>query len=317
MNIENEIIKIFSKNSKYIGDDCAYLSKTKQLISTDSFIENIHFDFIKSTTRQISHKFLVSNISDIQSCGGTPKYALINISFPKNKFKKAKLISNYIKNICNKFNIEILGGDTTSSEKFFLSMTIISSSLEKKKILSRFKTKIGDSIFVFQNLGFSKIGYLNLYENMKLPKSIKIKSQKQFLEPRYYNYSDIFKKIKINSCMDISDSLFDSLQTLSSNSKKKFIIDNLFDVNPSLMKLFQDNKEKYLKLILGSGEEYSPIFTMNKNNLTNRIRNLLKLRGIQICKIGYVDSGRGVYFNNKQLKRPPLFNHFKNDYLKQ
>ena len=46
MGIESDVIKIFSKNSSIIGDDCAYLRKTKQLISTDTIVENIHFNIL-------------------------------------------------------------------------------------------------------------------------------------------------------------------------------------------------------------------------------------------------------------------------------
>ena len=83
MDIEEKIIKNFSSNNKYIGDDCAYLEDTKQLISTDSIAEYTHFDIKKFTAMQIAHRLFVSNFSDIQSSGGEPKYALFNISFPK------------------------------------------------------------------------------------------------------------------------------------------------------------------------------------------------------------------------------------------
>ena len=317
MSLESVIVSIFSKNNGFIGDDCAYIKETKQLISSDTFVENVHFDFKICKLKQIAYKFLVSNLSDIQSSGGIPKYALLNISFPKSKFKNAKIISNHLKKLSDKYKIKIIGGDTTSSKNFNLSMTIISNIIDKKDVITRSNSKIGDSIYVFKNLGFSKMGYLNLYKKLKLPTNLQMKSQKQFLEPQYYDYSGIFKNMNINSCMDISDSLFESLKTMSLKSKKKFIIDDLYDVNPTIMKLYNENKEEYLNLILSSGEEYTPVFTMKSNNLKNKFKNLLKKKGILLSKIGHVQSGSGLYLNQKKLKKPNLFDHFKNSYSKQ
>ena len=317
MNIENKIIKIFSKNNKYIGDDCAYLKETRQLISTDTIIENVHFDFHKFTPKQIAHRAFISNISDIQSSGGIPKYILLNISFPKSKYKYAIQISKHIKTISKKYNIKVIGGDTTSSECFFLSISIISKPIEKNKVLTRSKAKVGDSIFIFNNLGYSKLGFLNLYKNLKLPKRLKVKSRKQFLKPNIYLYSDIFKKLDINSCTDLSDSLFDSLKIMSKQSKKKFIIDNLDEINPSLIKFYNDNKMNYYNTILSSGEEYIPVFTMNFDKLTKKILNILENRGIKIIKIGKVSIGSGVSLKNINFKRTYLFSHFKNNHSKQ
>ena len=146
---------------------------------------------------------------------------------------------------------------------------------------------------------------------------LKVKSRKQFLKPNIYLYSDIFKKLDINSCTDLSDSLFDSLKIMSKQSKKKFIIDNLDEINPSLIKFYNDNKMNYYNTILSSGEEYIPVFTMNFDKLTKKILNILENRGIKIIKIGKVSIGSGVSLKNINFKRTYLFSHFKNNHSKQ
>ena len=234
MSLELKIIKTFLPNNNFIGDDCAYLNETNQLISTDTLVENKHFDLKYFSTQQIAHRLFLSNYSDIQSSGGTPKYALFNISFPKNKINKALSISKNLKKTLISYNIKIIGGDTTSSEKIILSLTLISKKILKSNVLLRSGAKIHDEIFLFKNIGYSKLGFLNVYNKLKLPPSIKTKSRNQFLKPKIYKYSDILNCLPVNSSMDISDSLYITLKEMAFQSKKKFIIENIDSINQIL-----------------------------------------------------------------------------------
>lgn len=314
MSLETDVIDIFSKNNTFIGDDCAYLRKTKQLIATDTIVENTHFNFKYFNSKQVAHRLIISNYSDIQSSGGSPKYALLNISFPKNKKKMALSISNHINLLTKKLNIQIIGGDTTSSSEFVLSLTLLSDTINYENVIHRSTAKNGDSIFIFKNLGFSKLGFLTINKQIKIPKLIQKKSHKQFLEPTLYEYHDLFKKLEINSSMDISDSLIETLKTISKQSRKKLIINNLNLVNPKIYDFFKKDSFSYLKLILTSGEEYTPVFTMNKKYLTSKILSLFKKRGIEIVEIGKVDKGSGIECDQIDLKLIKSFDHFKSSY---
>ena len=314
MDIEEKIIKNFSFNNKFIGDDCAYLKDTKQLISTDSITENTHFDLKKFTAMQIAHRLFVSNYSDIQSSGGEPKYALFNISFPKRKSLFALSISRHLKNMLKKNHISIIGGDTTKSRDIFLSLTLISKKINRSQVLLRSKSKVNDEIYLFKNIGFSKLGFLNLYKNLKIPSALRKKSLKQFLQPKFYKYFDIFNILPINSSMDISDSLYSTIKEMARQSNKKFVIDNLSSVNTTLSNNLSYNK--YMKLILSSGEEYVPVFTMPKDNLKKNTISLFKKRGIELVKIGNVKRGIGLVFQNFDIKNINSYNHFSENYLK-
>ena len=210
MSNEEKIIKYFTKNYNKIGDDCAYLSQTKQLISSDTLVENIHFDLKYFTPKNIAHRLFTANYSDIQSSGGKPKYVLLNLSFPNKNFRFVNKIIKNFHRYCLKYGIEIIGGDTTASDKIFLSLTIISDAINKNKIIKRSQAKINDKIYTFSGIGYSKLGFMNIYKNLKLPKDISALSKKQFLSPKIYTYYDLFKKIKLNSCMDVSCLLYTS-----------------------------------------------------------------------------------------------------------
>ena len=310
MDLEQRILKLVSSNNSYIHDDCAYLNKSHQLISTDTLVENVHFNLKHFDASKIAHRLFVCNYSDIQSSGGYPEYALLNISFPSKNFELTQQIIKYFKKLLTKYNIKLIGGDTTSSSKIYLSSTFISKPIKKSEIINRRNAKVGDSIYTFKNIGFSKLGYLSIFKKQNLNKNLLLKSKDQFLKPKIITYSNLFKRCNINSCMDISDSLYSSLKELSKQSKKKFLINNLKDISPLLLKnLISKN---YFSFVLSSGEEFVPVFT---GKLTKQDIKLFKLNRIHVIKIGTVQKGQGVVFTELKNFKNNAFNHFKNTYL--
>ena len=310
MDLEHRILKIVSSKNSYIHDDCAYLSKSHQLISTDTLVENVHFDRNHFNASEIAHRLFVCNYSDIQSSGGYPEYALLNISFPSKNFELIQQIVKFFKKLLTRHNIKLIGGDTTSSSRIYLSSTFISKSIKKSEIINRKNAKVGDSIYTFKNIGFSKLGYLSIFKKQNLNKNLLLKSKDQFLKPKIITYSSLFNRYKINSCMDVSDSLYFSLKELSRQSKKKFLIDNLKDISPLLSKNL--SSKNYFSLVLSSGEEFVPVFT---GKLTKKDIKLFKLNRIHVIKIGSVQKGHGVIFTELKNFKNNTFNHFKNTYL--
>ena len=137
MDLEQRILKLISKKNSFIHDDCAHLNKSNQLITTDTLIENVHFDLIHFNPTEISHRLFVCNYSDIQSSGGYPEYALLNISFPSKNFELTQQIIKFFKKLLSKHNIKLIGGDTTSSSKILSPFSTVSLNLVSsfKKVL--------------------------------------------------------------------------------------------------------------------------------------------------------------------------------------
>ncbi len=314
MNIESKIIHYLSQKHLKIGDDCAYLSDTKQLITTDSLLEGVHFDLKYFTDRQIAHRIFLSNYSDILSSGGIPKYALLSVNTPKNKHKRVFNIIKQLEIYLKKYQIELIGGDTTSSKNDInFSLTLLSKQIEKRSILKRSSAKINDNIYTFENIGYSKLGYLSIYKKLKISSKIKGLSQKQFLEPKIYSYHPMLRQIKVNACMDISDGLLTSLEILSKASKIKIIINDLTNVNKLLRKEI-NNEFIYNSLILTSAEEYVPLFTSQQDLTSLNNLKFFKNMKLKIVKIGEVKKGYGITSSYIDLKKIKSFDHFKNNY---
>ncbi len=317
MCLEDKIIKKLNssflnsnKNLVGIGDDCAYLNKENLLISTDTFIENVHFDLRKSNGKQVAVKFFNSNYSDLQSSGGKPVYCFLNISFSK---KKSNFINIFLKEltlILKKYKIILIGGDTTKSNTdISLTMTLLGKPLNKK-IYLRSKAKEKEIICTFANIGYSKLGYDIIYNSKKF-KDQKLKKHaiNQFLSPKIHSYAHFLNKVKISSCMDLSDGLLVDLIKYSKLSKKRFHLNNLNIINPSLFKKL--NNDDYYNYILSSGEEFIPIFTISSNNLSFAIEYFKKNLNISIVNIGSVLKGSGVTSDEFNLEKIKSFDHFK------
>lgn len=210
MNLENYFISQFK--SKYIGDDAAVVKS--MIYSKDAFFENVHFKSKWMNYYQIASKAMLINISDAIAMNAKPRYALLSVSMPKNTTKsQMRELASGFKDIAEKFNIEIIGGDTISNIKLDITITIISQS--DKPLL---RSGIRDGYFVAYTgvLGKSKKDLKNLMNLGKIHKKSKfvdIKLRDKFIS----NTARI-----LASGMDISDGIYSDLEKLSSKNRVGF-----------------------------------------------------------------------------------------------
>jgi thiamine-monophosphate kinase len=249
-------------NSRFIGDDGAVIGK--YVYASDSFFEDIHFKKEWFDLKDLAVKASLVNVSDMVVMNAKPKYALLNIGFPKNyTLSDIKKLSEGFNETAKKFGYEIIGGDTIKNDKLAISMTFIG---ESKKPVYR-KAKIGEYVAYTGDLGSVKKDLNRLLRGFKVSKNSKFKQpvlrDKFFYEAASY----------ITSALDISDGLFKELERISKTSKLGY---------------------RFLKRIPKStgcsGEEYEILFTFPKKNLPKILsiakKNRLKLNIIALTKRG-------------------------------
>ena len=130
---EKELINIIKStlNSKYIGDDCAYLEDLGIVITQDSLVEDVHFKMDFITPYQLGYKSVMVNISDVCASGAEPKYLTISLSLPNSVDENfVKEFYEGAKNASD--NVHIVGGDITGSDKIYISVTAIGSTRGRK-----------------------------------------------------------------------------------------------------------------------------------------------------------------------------------------
>ena len=163
-------IKVKNTSTKYgIGDDCAVLSyPDKQvLITTDMLMEGVHFDLTYIDMQHLGYKAAQVNISDIFAMNATPRQLLVSMALSK-RFTVEDVEQFYegLKAACNEWQVDIVGGDTTSSYTgLAISITCIGEA-DKDEIVYRNGAKDTDLICVSGDLGAAYMG-LQLLEREK------------------------------------------------------------------------------------------------------------------------------------------------------
>ena len=167
--LTNEL-KIKNTSTVYgVGDDCAVLNyPDKQvLVTTDLLMEGVHFDLTYTDLRNLGYKSAMVNLSDVFAMNGTPKQLTVSMAVSK-RFTVEDMEQCYegLRAACDKWNVDIVGGDTTSSfTGFAISITCIGEA-DKQRIVYRNGAKDTDLICVSGDLGAAYMG-LQLLEREK------------------------------------------------------------------------------------------------------------------------------------------------------
>lgn len=275
-----------SDNDLGIGDDAASIGNW--LIAKDLIVSDVHF---KRTAgwRNILFKLITSNVSDIAAMGGKhPFYGLLGISTDGSM--SLNDFSNVLKEVLDFYQIDLIGGDTTSSQSgIFLSFTIIGK--RNSSLLTRSGAKPGDLLFLSRPVGLSKVS---------LERELNIKNH--LIDP-HLHYKQV-AEVKlggllgtlscVTSCIDISDGLGRDLSHISESSNVKIVVDEKLLHVKHLEKYNLDNPIDY---VLTSGEEYALAFTIDRNHISKFENTISDYPNIH--KIGYVSDGYGVFLEKE------------------
>lgn len=159
-----------NESTKYgVGDDCAVLSypDTEVLVTTDMLMEGVHFDLTYIDLKHLGYKSAMVNISDIFAMNGTPRQITVSLALSK-RFTVEDVEQFYegLRLACEKWDVDIVGGDTTSSYTgLAISITCIGEA-RKEDIVYRNGAKDTDLVCVSGDLGAAYMG-LQLLEREK------------------------------------------------------------------------------------------------------------------------------------------------------
>lgn len=158
-----------ASTQKGIGDDAAVIEHhgMATVVSTDMLVEGIHFDMMYTPLKHLGYKSIVVNLSDIYAMNAIPTQVTVSMAI-SNRFSVEALEELYagIKLACKNYNVDLVGGDTTSSPKgMILSVTAIGTA-PKANLSYRNGAKVGDLICITGNLGAAYLG-LQLLEREK------------------------------------------------------------------------------------------------------------------------------------------------------
>ncbi len=281
-----------------IGDDAAIISTSKKTaITVDMMVENVHFDLSYTKSQELGHKAIAINLSDLAAMGAKPEYVLISLGIRKklnNDFFKR--LYHGMKKLCDKFHVEIIGGNISRSSELILDV-VACGSIIKSPIL-RSGAKIGDKVGITGFTGFSALARQCLirYNRKKYNNLIKAHLTPM---PRVREGIILAKESLVNSMIDISDGLSSELYHISEESNVGIIIDNI-PISKKLTKISKELKIDPLELIFHGGEDYELLFTFTPKNEKRITENLMHI-GLKPIFIGYVVNEKTVRIETKNI----------------
>jgi len=282
-----------------IGDDAAVIksSNNKLVATVDMAVEDIHFNKRWSSPFQIGAKLTTANLADIFAMGAVPKYLLVaaGISEVNNSEIVAELAKG-IRSVADRFEVTVIGGDLSKSEKMSLSITAL-GELSAQPIL-RSGAKVGDLIYLSSLTGLSAAGLAILNRELDRPRYV----VEAHLNPKLVA-PDKLIKVATSMC-DVSDGLATDAAHLSYASNVNFnlskdLISQAADFK-DLAELAKELNEDVFDWILTGGEDHFFLATVGKENESNEL-------GIQIGSVG---KGEGkLLLDGVEIKKSG-FQHF-------
>lgn len=264
---------------KGVGDDAAVLdySKYKTIVTTDLLAEGIHFDLSYFPLRHLGFKSVIVNLSDIYAMNSIPTQITIAIAL-SNRFSAEAMDELYfgIRTACEAYDVDMVGGDTTSSASgLVISITALGIA-EENKIVYRSGAKPDDLICCTGDLGAAYLGLQILErERRLLAENPEIKTDLEdqkyiigrFLKPEARrDIIEAFEKfhLKPTSMIDISDGLASEVMHICKNSSVGAVVyerDVPIDIETKQMAI-KFNIDP-ITAALSGGEDYELLFTLN------------------------------------------------------
>ncbi len=265
-----------------IGDDAAILNfgKNQVLLSTDLLIEGVHFDMSYMPLKHLGYKAIMVNLSDIAAMNGTPTQITVGLAV-SNRYSVEALEEIYAGMLlaCEKYNVDLVGGDTTSSTSGLMLAISVLGIVDAKKIVKRSTAKTGDLIVVSGDLGAAYAGLLLLEREKEVYK------KDPSLQPDLDGYEYVLERqlrpearvdmvkrfadmnLVPTSMIDISDGLASEIIHLCEESGLGCsLYEEKIPIDPQTVLVAELFNMHPITCALNGGEDYELLFTVSQTD---------------------------------------------------
>lgn len=293
-----------------VGDDAAVIDHfgKQTVITTDLLIEGVHFDLMYTPLKHLGYKSVVVNLSDIYAMNATPTQITVSIGI-SNRFS-VEAISEFYEGIyaaCEKYGVDLIGGDTSTSQKgFVISVTAI-GEVTPGNYVRRNTAQKGDLICCSGDLGAAYVGLLFLEREKQI--YLESPQVQPDLEGESYVIGRLLKpearkdiveflemqNIVPTAMMDVSDGLSSEILHICEQSQLGCVLyEEKLPIAEEMRKAAFKFEIDPTACALSGGEDYELLFTMKQSDYEKIVLNE------QISVIGYMtDATEGIKINTK------------------
>jgi thiamine-monophosphate kinase len=285
------------------------------VVSTDMLVEGIHFDLMYTPLKHLGYKSIVVNLSDIYAMNATPTQVVISIAF-SNRFSVESLDEFYegVYAACARYNVDLVGGDTTSSQKgLIISVTAI-GEVAPGKFVTRSGAQKGDLICVSGDLGGAFLGLTLLEREKKV--FLETKGVQPDLENQDYIIGKLLKpearkdiieffasnEVSPTAMIDISDGLSsETLHICKQSNAGCVLYEEKIPVHDSARQFAYKLELDPTMCALSGGEDYELLFTIPQSEYDKMVLNE------NISVVGYItEAEEGTHIITKGGSRHNL-----------
>ncbi|GAA5523140.1 thiamine-phosphate kinase [Aliifodinibius salicampi] len=302
---EEEIIRLFSGSSiprgaMGIGDDCAASEGPgglERLISTDLLVEDVHFRLDSINAEDLGHKALAVNISDIAAMGGTSDGYFLSLALPGMvSINWLQRFRNGLTDLAQKYDIPLLGGDTTRSESHIMISVTIMGIVNPDSLKLRSMAEPGDRICVTGPLGDSVAG-LKILSHPHKYQSLSDNHRKKLIQrhckpdPAVYEGKWLGQQDEVHAMIDISDGLLSDVRHIAEQSdcKIEIALDRL-PLTPAFEAFcsIEGTDKQARELAAVGGEDYQLLFSVAESHISDLKDQFREKFGKPLYDIGKV-----------------------------
>ncbi len=281
-----------------VGDDAAVIDHfgKQTVITTDLLIEGVHFDLMYTPLKHLGYKSVVVNLSDIYAMNATPTHITLSLGV-SSRFSVEGLEEFYdgVYTACEEYGVDLIGGDTASSQKGFIISVTAVGEIAADKIVKRSGAKTGDLICCSGDLGASYIGLLFLEREKKIflenpqiqpdlegedyviRRLLKPEARKDIIE--FFEQQNILP----TSMMDISDGLSSEILHICEQSGIGAVLyEEKLPISEHMRMAAYKFEIDPTACALSGGEDYELLFTIRQEDHEKVLLNE------QITVIGYI-----------------------------
>lgn len=314
--IKRKFAEMVSSDVEGIGDDCAVIPKNDRysyVVTTDMLVEGKHFLMDKISPFELGHKSLAVNISDVASMGAVPRFSFLSFALPPTISEEwcSEFLRGYHE-LSEKYNVALLGGDTTSASvgAVTISVTVI-GEMKKSDIKRRNAARVGDVIAVSSNLGDSALALRLMLEGKEV--SSDLMAAHHTPEPHVKQGVWLGRHKAVHAMMDISDGVASDITHICQlSSKGADLFTDKIPHSDELLLVCELNQWNKLDFSLAGGEDYALLMTIDKKEFEGIKAGLKNECGTDLYAIGEVTS-EGIQYldvNKKIVEQNIGFRHF-------
>lgn len=293
-----------------VGDDAAVIDHfgKQTVVTTDMLIEGVHFDLAYTPLKHLGYKSVIVNLSDVYAMNAVPTQILLSLGI-SNRFSVEALDEFYegVYAACERYGVDLVGGDTTSSQKGFIISVTALGEVAPGKFVKRSTARKGDLLCVSGDLGAAYVGLLFLEREKKI--FMESPGVQPDLEGESYVIGRMLKpearkdiieflanqQILPTSMMDISDGLSSEILHICKDSHLGCVLyEDKIPVHEDMKRAAFKFEIDPTACALSGGEDYELLFTISQDDYDKLVQSE------KISVVGYMaDPEQGAHIITK------------------